>query len=147
MEVEVWQLWMIVAAIFVIGEMLTAGFFLFWFGVGAIVAGALAFLGFGSGVQWAGFIGVSILLFALSRRFAEKFTQEQPPGIGADRLIGKTGIVLEDIDNLKNTGKVRIDKDEWRADSSTGEVIGKDKRVKVVRLEGTHVVVEAIKEG
>jgi membrane protein implicated in regulation of membrane protease activity len=146
MAVEMWQMWMAVAALFVIGEIFTAGFFLFWFGVGAAVAGILALLGFGTGVQWASFAIVSGILFAVSRRFAEKFTKEQPPGIGADRFINKTGVVLEEINNLKNTGQVRIGKDKWRADSETGRVLPEGTQIKVTRLDGTHVVVKSLEE-
>jgi membrane protein implicated in regulation of membrane protease activity len=137
---------MILAAICIVGEIFTAGFFLFWFGIGALVAGILALLGAGTGWQWAAFVVVSGVLFVISRRFAERFTKKQPPGIGADRFIGKLGVVLEEIDNAKNTGRVRIDKEEWRADSDTGNTIAEGQRVEVTRLDGTHVVVKPFKE-
>jgi len=147
MTVNIWWVWMVIAALFVIGEIFTAGFFLLWFGIGAAVAGILALLGLGAGWQWGTFIVVSGVLFGVSRRFAERFTKKQPPGIGADRFVGKQGVVLEEIDNVKNTGRVRIEKEEWRADSNTGEVIPVGKMVKVARLDGTHLVVETLKEG
>lgn len=143
---NVWWIWMIIAAIFVIGEIFTAGFFILWFGIGAAVAGILALLGLGAGWQWAAFVVVSGALFAVSRRFAERFTKEQPPGIGADRFIGKKGLVLEEIDNAKNTGRIRIDKEEWRADSDKDETIPVGKRVEVTRLDGTHMVVKPLEE-
>lgn len=146
MAVETWQVWTILAALFIIGEIFTAGFFLFWFGVGAAIAGILAFFGFGAGVQWGSFAIVSGVLFAVSRKFAEKITKEQPPGIGADRFIGKTGVVLEKIDNIKNSGQVRIDRDEWRADSASGKIIDEGTKIKVMRLDGTHLVVTSIEE-
>ncbi len=143
----IWIIWFVFAAIFIVGEILTAGFFLLWFGIGAVVAGVLAILGFNAGWQWGAFIVVSGILFAISRRFAERFTKKQPPGIGADRFIGEVGVVLEEIDNIKNTGRVRIEKEEWRADSATGEIIKEGEKVKVVRMDGTHVVVKIIEEG
>jgi membrane protein implicated in regulation of membrane protease activity len=143
---NVWWIWMIIAAIFVIGEIFTAGFFILWFGIGAAVAGMLALLGLGAGWQWAAFVVVSGALFAVSRRFAERFTKEQPPGIGANRFIGKKGVVLEEIDNAKNTGRIRIDKEEWRADSDTDVSIPVGKRVEVTRLDGTHMVVKPLEE-
>ena len=146
MPAGIWWIWMILAAICIIGEIFTAGFFLLWFGIGALVAGLLALLGLGAGWQWAAFVVVSGVLFVVSRRFAERFTKKQPPGIGADRFIGKRGIVLEEIDNAKNTGRVRIDKEEWRADSDTGEKIPAGTHIEVVRLEGTHVVVRPLGE-
>lgn len=146
MPSSIWWIWMILAAICIIGEVFTAGFFLLWFGIGALVAGLLAILGLGAGWQWAAFVVVSGVLFAISRRFAERFTKKQPPGIGADRFIGKRGLVLEEIDNAKNTGRIRIDKEEWRADSDTDVVIDVGSRVEVTRLDGTHMVVKPVEE-
>jgi len=146
MPASVWWIWMILAAICIIGEVFTAGFFLLWFGIGALVAGLLALMGLGAGWQWAVFVVVSGVLLVVSRRFAERFTEKQPPGIGADRFIGKQGIVLEEIDNAKNTGRVRVDKEEWRADGDGDEAIPVGKRVIVTRLDGTHMVVKPVQE-
>jgi membrane protein implicated in regulation of membrane protease activity len=147
MPVNMWWIWMAIAALFIIGEIFTMGFFLFWVGIGAAIAGILALLGFGVGWQWLSFIVVSGVLFAVSRKFAERFTKKQPPGIGADRFISKKGVVMEEIDNIKNTGRVRIGKEEWRADGDTDEVIPAGKTVEVTRVEGTHLVVRVLKEG
>ncbi len=146
MPAQFWWVWMILAAICIVAEIFTAGFFILWFGVGALAAGLLSLLGLGAGWQWAAFVVVSGVLFAVSRRFAERFTKKQPPGIGADRFIGKQGLVLEKIDNRENTGRVRIDKEEWRADSETGEDIPKGERVEVTRVDGTHMVVKPFEE-
>lgn len=146
MAVKLWWIWMILAAIFVVGEIFTAGFFLLWFGIAAAIAGILALLGLNAGWQWGAFFVVSAVLYLASRPFADKLTKKQPPGIGADRFIGKKGLVLEDVDNAKNTGRVRLDKEEWRADSETDEVIPEGSRVKVTRLDGTHLVVKILKE-
>ncbi len=147
MPENVWWIWMILAAVFVIAEVFTAGFFILWFGIGAAVAGVFALLGLGPAWQWGAFVVVSGVLFAGSRRFAERFTKKQPPGIGADRFIGKRGLVLEEIDDVRNTGRVRLDKEEWRAESDADEVIPEGTRVEVVRLEGTHLIVVPLKEG
>lgn len=141
-----WVLWLGLAAACAILEILTEGFFVAWFAVGAAAAAVVALLGGNVAVQWAVFLVVSFVLVLYSRRFAERFTKAQPPGVGADRYIGQTGVVLEDVDNLANTGQVRIGKEEWRADSGTGEVIPTGIRVKVTGLDGTHLVIEPLEE-
>ena len=146
MAVKLWLIWMIIAALFVVGEIFTAGFFLLWFGIAAAVAGVLALFGLGAGWQLGAFLAVSVVLFLVSRPFAEKLMKKQPPGIGADRFIGKRGLVLEEVNNSENTGRVRLDKEEWRADSCSDEVIPVGRRVEVFRLDGTHLVVKEIKE-
>ncbi len=143
---ESWWMWMILAAVLIIGEMLTAGFFLMWFGIGAAVAGLLDLAGLGVGWQFAAFIVVSGALFAVSRRFAERVTQTQPPGIGANRLIGRKGVVIEPIDNIKASGRVTIDREEWRALGETNDAIPVDATVEVLALDGTRVVVRPYKE-
>lgn len=132
--------------VFAIGEILSEGFFLAWFAIGAAVASVASLLGLSTAWQWGLFIVISGILVLLSRRFAERFTKAQPPGIGADRYVGKVGVVLEEIDNLKNTGRVRIDKEEWRADSGTNNIISSEVRVKVIGLDGTHLVVVPLEE-
>ncbi|MBN1999640.1 NfeD family protein [candidate division KSB1 bacterium] len=146
MEIKTWIIWMIFAALMVIGEIFTAGFFLFWFGVGAFAAALAAILGMSPVWQLAIFVVVSGILVAASRKFAKKVSIEQPPGIGADRLKGKIGVVLEEINNLNNTGRVRLEKEEWRAESSSNVTIRANRKVMVVKLEGTHLVVEPIEE-
>jgi membrane protein implicated in regulation of membrane protease activity len=140
-------IWFILAAIFAVGEIFSAAFFLLWFGVGAAVAGVLALFGVGFGIQLIVFIVVSFALFAASRRFADRFTKAQPPGIGADRLVGQTGVVLIEVDNSKNEGRVRMNQEEWRAESLGGEVIGVGTRVVVAGTTGTRLVVRREKEG
>ena len=54
--------------------------------------------------------------------------------------------MLEEIDNDNNTGRVRLGKEEWRAEGDTEKTIPEGKRVKVVRLDGTHLIVETLKE-
>jgi len=144
MELEIWWIWVIIGVIFIIGEIFTAGFFLIWFGVAAIIAGIIAF--FELSVVWQGvaFVIISAILLAGTRRLANRFTKKQPPGIGADRFIDKTGIVLEEIDNDKNTGRIRVEEDEWRAESLEGGIIPQSSKVQVIRVEGTHMVVKKI---
>ena len=141
-----WWLWIALAAVFIIGEIFTGGFFILWFGVGALLAGVAAICGLGMGWQWGIFVVVSGVLVLVSRRFAQAVTEEQPPGIGADRTIGKEGVVLEEIDNITDSGRVRIGKEEWRARSESGEKLAANEKVKVTALVGTHVVVARIEE-
>lgn len=147
MESNHWWVWMIIAAFFVVGEIFTAGFFLLCFGIGAAAAGFIALFGLGMVWQLSAFVIVSFVLFAVSRKFANRISKEQPPGIGADRFVGKECVVLEQINNLDNTGRVRMGKEEWRAESDTGDNISAGVKVVVTHLSGTHLVVKPIGEG
>ena len=142
-----WWIWMIVAAFFVVAEVFTAGFFMLWFGIGAGIAGLLALLGLGVVWQLVFFVAISTALFIGSRQFAERVTGKQPPGIGADRFVGQTAVVLEEINPMKNTGRIRVGQDEWRAYSEDGKTVPVEKTVKVVRVDGTRLVVQVLQEG
>jgi membrane protein implicated in regulation of membrane protease activity len=147
MNPDYWWVWMIVAAVFVVGEIFTAGFFLLVFGIGAAVAGVLALFDLGAAWQWVAFIVVSFVSFLASRRFADRVSDEQPPGIGADRFIGEQCVVLEAVESAANTGRVRMNNEEWRADSTDGESIAVGERVVVTGIRGTHLLVRPLREG
>jgi len=144
--VEVWLIWAVLAAAFLVGEIFTAGFFLLWFGVGAAAAAVLARLGLGASYQWGSFALISGALVVLSRKFAQKVTKEPPEGVGADRVIGKVGVVLERIDPTTDSGRVRVEKEEWRAESQGGRTIEEGERVEVVGVSGTHLIVKRKEE-
>jgi membrane protein implicated in regulation of membrane protease activity len=145
-EIQIWWIWMALAAVFLIAEIFTAGFFLLCFSFGAAAAGILAMLNVGYAGQFIVFILVSGIVFVFSRRFADSVTIKQPPGIGADRMIDKIGVVFQDIDNSTNTGRVRIGQDDWRASSESGEPISKGTKVKVVKIDGSRAIVIKIEE-
>lgn len=138
---DIWLVWAILAAIFVVGEIFTAGFFLLWLGVGAAAAALLAYLGLVPAYQWGAFTVVSGVLVILSRKFAQKVTKESPEKVGADRVIGRTGVVLERIDPETDSGRVRVDKEEWRAESIGGDAIEEGEKVEVVGISGAHLIV------
>ncbi|GAB4169827.1 MAG: NfeD family protein [Calditrichia bacterium] len=138
---KLWLVWFIFGAIFVVGEMFTAGFFLLWFGVGAIAAGIADLLGLGMGWQWAIFAIVSGILVLYSRKFSEKITDEEPQSIGANRMKGKQGIVLETI-NPGEVGLVKVELEEWKAVCQNDMKLTKGTKIKVVQVDGTKLIVE-----
>jgi membrane protein implicated in regulation of membrane protease activity len=139
-------IWVAIAAVFTVAEIFTAGFFLFPFAVGAGLAAVLNFLGLPSWLQWICFLALSGVLVLASRRLADRFSHEPPEKVGADRLIGQVGLVLEPIDHITDSGRVRIKKDEWRATSTDDSKIEANAKIRVVRIEGAHLVVEKVGE-
>jgi membrane protein implicated in regulation of membrane protease activity len=115
--------------------------------VGTGVAAILTLIGLPSWVQWAAFIVLSAVLVIFSRRLVDRFTTEPPERTNVDRLVGETGVVVEQIEHLPDTGRVRVKKDEWRATSADHSTIEKNARVRVVRVEGAHLVVEKAEAG
>ena len=131
---DYYQIWLIAAIILVIIELLTAGFGVICFAIGALFSALVAY--FTPNLLWQllVFAVVSLLTFIFLRpvliRLLEKKGKEVKTN--ADALIGKIGIVSETIDADKNTGRVAIDGDDWKAVSSDGSVINKGEKVKVL---------------
>ena len=66
--------------------------------------------------------------------------------MSARAFINKEGVVLEVIDNNQNSGRVRLGTEESRAGSEDGTVIQVGEKIKVVKVDGTRVIVNTIKE-
>ena len=134
--------WLILAAVFFVFEMFTAGFFLACFGVGCAAASIAAALKMGTVWQVAFFALFTFLSFLFSRKFAEKVTGEQAQGVGVDRVLGKKGVVLEEISRTCATGMVRVDREEWRAITEDDSTVSEGVTVIVIRVDGTKLVVK-----
>lgn len=62
-------IWITLMVVFFIMELVTASFFLVWFGVGSIVAIILNYLGFNPYIQFIGFAVSSFILILSTRKF------------------------------------------------------------------------------
>jgi len=138
-----WVWWLIAAAVFGIGEMLTTSFFLAPFALGAGLAAVAGLAGAGELASWAVFVAVSLLTLVVVRPIARSH-MKMPPQIrtGTAALIGKQAIVLERIANHEGVGCVKIDGEVWTARSyDDDEEIEQGKRVHVVEIRGATALV------
>jgi membrane protein implicated in regulation of membrane protease activity len=138
-----WLIWLIAAAVFGVGEILTLGFFLAPFAGGALVAALLSAVGAGAAISWAVFIVVALVLLGALRPIARAH-RTQPPRLrtGTAALVGKTGMVVERIANDEAVGCVRIDGEVWTARSyDDDDVIEAGKKVQVVEIRGATALV------
>ncbi len=141
MELWFW-VWVVVAVLFSVAEMFTAGFFMLPFGIGAGVAAVLAYFDIALVWQWVVFVGLSTLLMFTLRRFSDTMTHDSPQMVGSDRLIGRPGVVIEAIEPASGAGRIRVDREEWRADTQDDVAIAEGAAVTVVALVGAHLVVK-----
>lgn len=133
-------IWIFIAVVFFILELITTTFFLVWFGVGSIVAAILNYLGFDIYVQFAGFIIVSIILILSTRKFAATITPEPTKKTTAERLIGMQGEVIKKLPN--NTFIVTVAGEEWT--SRTNDSINVGDAVKVIGIDSIKLIIEKI---
>jgi membrane protein implicated in regulation of membrane protease activity len=139
-----WIIWLVIAALLMAGEAATTGFFLLWFGVGAVVAAVAALLGLSSiPLQVIIFLVVSILLVVASRTILGKYlTRHDSLKTGVDLMIGEIVSVVEASQGARNEAAVKAFGSVWTAIPISGEEplqIGES--VKIDRVDGNTVYV------
>ena len=135
---------MVVGVVFVLGEMATPGaFFMLPFAVGAVVACVAAFAGGGIGLQWLLFVVVSAIASAALIPLRRRLDLEEPvDGVGARRLLNQDAVVISAVGPGPNgVGRVRLGREEWRAESANRVGIPEGAVVRVIEVRGTCVVV------
>lgn len=136
--------WLAAFIAFAIGEAVTVGLVSAWFAVGALAGMFATALGAGLWLQIAVFLGVSALTLALFKPLSSKFLKPRLSATNADRVIGAAALVTETIDNTQAQGQVRVNGQIWSARSAQDVVIPSGQDVKVLRIEGVKVIVEAM---
>ena len=133
-------IWVFIAVIFTIFELVTGTFILIWFAVGSVVAAVLNYLGFDIYVQFTAFAIVSLMLILSTRRFADRITPEPTKKTTAERLIGKHGKVIRKRDD--NNYIVNVNGEEW---SATGENnLDVDDEAEIIGIESIKLIVKKI---
>lgn len=138
-----WKIWLIISGICLIVESFTLGFFVFWFSIGAIFALITSLFTTNIIIQSTVFVITSTLLLLLTKPLIKKFVKTpktKPTNVYS--IIGKEGIVLETIDSINGTGKVKVNGELWSAISDSN--IEKDEKIKVINVNGVKLQVEKI---
>lgn len=147
---ELWRwIWLVIAVAAAVGEISIAGSFaLAPFAIGAAAAAVAAFAGIDVALQWLVFLVSSAGTFAAFRPLARRLDASTPhSAVGAQRWAGRQGLVVRDIPGLPGeTGMIRLDREEWRAESLTGQPIRAGSTVLVSRVDGTRLVVIPLDE-
>ena len=133
--------WLGLIVAFIAVEAATVNLVSIWFIGGAVAGLVCAILGVPALLQWTVFIAVSAGLLALLRPVLKKYLRVKPTKTNADRLVGQEALVTEEIDNLRETGAIRINGVLWTAKSADDTQIPIGTRVVIERIEGAKVYV------
>ena len=136
--------WLIALIVLLVGEAITIGLTFVWFAVGALGALIVAVLGGALWLQVVIFLALSGVTLALARPVFARFLKTSHAATNADRVIGQTAVVTEQIDNLSGTGQVNVAGQIWSARSAHDVVIPRETEVLVLKISGVKVLVEAI---
>lgn len=132
-----------------VGEISVAGsFFLAPFALAAAASAVAAFAGVSVALEWVIFVAAAGASFAGLRPLSRRLDASSPPSaVGAQRWAGRQGFVVRDIPGGPGeTGMIRLDREEWRAESFTGHPIRAGSTVLVSRVDGTRLVVIPLDE-
>ncbi len=141
-----WQIWLIIAGVFLIFEMMTHGFLVFWFAIGAIFALLTSFVTDNIIIQTTVFIVSSTILIFATKPLVKKFLHiDDEKTKNTFSIIGNTGIVTEDIDSVHSTGLIKCGGEIWSAASLDMTNIKKDTEIEVVEIRGVKAIVTPTK--
>lgn len=138
--------WLVALIIFAVAEAATVGLVSLWFAGGALVALIVAGVGGPIWLQIVLFLAMSCIMLALLRPMVRKISVPHRTRTNADRHLGQTALVTEEINNLKEVGAVRLDGVVWSARSESGQVIPVDTLITVQRIQGVKVWVTPAEE-
>lgn len=135
-------IWLIAFVVFAAVEFATSmALVSIWFAVGSLAALVLSALDLPLWIQLVVFIIVSAILLVCTRPIAKKLAKNNVD-TNLELNVGKTAEVLEDIDNTKAVGRVKLDGVHWSAVSQTGEFIEKGSHVTVTKVDGSKLYVK-----
>ena len=134
------EFWIILAIIFLIGELLTGGFYLLSIGIGAIAAAVLNYLQFSITAQIIVFILITLVFILISRPLYKKLNKNTvDKKSNTERLIGLKAKVKEDI-NPHKIGTIKVNGEVWKAISN--EEISEGEEVEIIGIEGVKLRVK-----
>jgi membrane protein implicated in regulation of membrane protease activity len=136
-----WIIWLIVAAVLGVAELLTVTLALGLLAVAAVAAGVVGAAGLGVPAELGAFAVVAAAGLGVVRPIAMRHVRQPPPlRTGVAALVGKTGTVVQEVNG--DTGRVRIGGEIWTSrsyDEST--VIPVGAKVDVLQIEGVTALV------
>ena len=136
--------WFALAVALIVVELSTTQLVSVWLAISAAVTAVITAIFPALGLQWQIliFVFLSAVLLVSTRKFVKKFmkrTKEQETNL--ELYIDKVVVVTEEIDNIKDTGAVKMNGIIWSARSTDGSVIPEGDYAVVKKIQGNKVIV------
>lgn len=144
---EIYQIWLLIAAVFVVIEIFTSGFAVACFSVGCVFGSILAACDLSLTWQVVAFAIGTFLAFVLIRpvvmRYLDKKTNDNHVKTNMDNIIGKTAVVTERIEE-GGYGRVKINGDDWKAQTIDGSAADVGEKVQIDSYESIILTVKKL---
>jgi len=142
---ETWHILIVIGIIAFIAEIFTAGFISGTVGIGLIFAAIGNY--FGLEIKWQILLfafGVALTYFLIRPIITKYGYRKDKVKTNQDALINKNGTVTEEINSLKNSGRIKIDGDDWKAKSLNNEIIQIGTIVTVVEIDSIILIIKPL---
>ena len=127
-------------------ELFTVSFFAASVGIGFLLAAVGNY--FGATTEWQIYIfslGVVLSFFTIRPLFNKIAYNADKKKTNQHAMIGKTAIVIEEINARVGTGLVKLDGDTWKAKTIDHDTsIGLEKQVEIVSIDSIVLTVKLI---
>lgn len=133
--------WLILVIIFVVAEFATYQLVSIWLAIGSILALVVSIFHLPLWVQILTFLVSTTILLAATRPLVKKIQAKEKVATNVDMNIGKTAVVLQEINPNLRTGRATLQGVDWSAVSEDNSIIAKDTIVKILAIEGTKLIV------
>lgn len=139
--------WLALLAVLLVIEAVTAGLTTIWFAGGALIASVAAYFEMGMMVQVILFLVVSLVLLIFTRPVAVRYLNRDVEKTNVNSLPGQKAAVLEEIDNLRGSGRVTVNGMEWMARAQDEkQKISEGAIVVIQEVQGVKLIVKEEKE-
>lgn len=135
--------WALTTVAFIIAEILTIQLVSIWFAAGAFITMLCSYFMETTFVEeLVIFIISSAVLLLITFPFLKNKRKVTHIGTNSELEIGRTASVIEEINNVKGTGRVRLNGVDWSAVSADGDdIIPVDTVVTVVQVQGAKLFI------
>lgn len=116
-----------------------------WFSAGALAAFLALFFGGSVVVQTGLFLLISLVLLLLTRPIVKRIFSFGIQDTNTQE-IGRIATVIQPIDPIQNTGRVRLDGVDWLAVSQNQQPIPEHTSVRIEAVKGTRLIVTPLTE-
>jgi inner membrane protein len=141
-----WWVWVLLGFALLGCEVLTpSGFFFLFFGLGAVIVGALVWLGLAepAWLQWLLFSLVSLAcLTPLRGRLLRWIGSGEDAAARVDTLVGQIAVLLDDVPPGE-LGKAELRGTAWNARNADQRALRRGQRGKVTRVDGLTLWLQA----
>lgn len=134
-------IWLSLLVVLILIECCTLNLTTIWFACGSLIAFIASLCGDNLLLELFLFVGCSLAFFFLLRPSALRRFNKKRSRTNLDATIGQTVTVLETVDNIRGTGRARLNGMEWTARSESDSVIySVGELASIVRIEGVKLI-------